>query len=340
MCNWAASMSNCNPIQEPNLVSSDTDDCEALSSDDESVSPTMEINNLVSPPPKLPPVFSFMEKVFMEEVGSLSDNFKLLIMGIHVIMLQSGFVCFDSDSGNKIDGFRLPTNWDDKASSTRYLCYTLPQLLELGFIAVERVVLRFQNSEDSVSIFGALAVRDSVEQHQLILNQNRFVDPLLWAFACRRIIERRIKIDATSSEQYPENEIFEFHKLVDDALVHPLLSDLHEGTGLLLPPCFMGLPVEIKIKIVGLLDGDYIARVACVCSELRNLTSEDDLRRKYMQAFRRSGTFPGMSNWKESYGFSKMKHPYRFGREEYDIENWTRQEYVLEQTLIWNEISW
>ncbi|XP_044507881.1 putative F-box protein At1g23770 [Mangifera indica] len=309
-------MSNSNPVQEPSLVSSDTDDFEALSSDDESVSSTMEVNNLVSPPPKLPPVksniISFMKKVFMEEVGNLSDDFKLLIVGIHAIMLQSGFVCFDSDSGNKIDGFRLPTHWDDKASSTRYLCYTLPQLLELGFIAVERVVLRFQNSEDSVNIFGSLAVRDSVEQHQLILNLNRFVIPLDLFFVNCDMIETRIKIHGTSSEQYPENEIFEFHKLVNDALVHPLLIDIHERAGLLLPPCFMGLPVEIKIKIVELLDGVDIARLACVCSELRNLTSDDDLwRRKFMQDFGISGTFPRMSNCKDLYAFRKMKHPYR-----------------------------
>ncbi|XP_031276124.1 uncharacterized protein LOC116134578 isoform X2 [Pistacia vera] len=118
-------MYDSDPIQQQDLFSSDTDDCEALSSDDEASSSTSEVDDfvLVSSPPKLPPAMSstmsFMKKVYKEEVGNLADDFKLLTVGIHAIMLQSGFVCFDPDSGNKIDGFRLPNNWDNKYSSTR-----------------------------------------------------------------------------------------------------------------------------------------------------------------------------------------------------------------------------
>ncbi|KAJ0009696.1 hypothetical protein Pint_33629 [Pistacia integerrima] len=303
-------MYDSDPIQEQDLFSSDTDDCEALLSDDEASSSTSEVDDfvLVSSPPKLPPAMSstmsFMKKVYKEEVGNLADDFKLLTVGIHAIMLQSGFVCFDPDSGNKIDGFRLPNNWDNKYSSTRYLCYTVPELLDLGFIAVERVVFRFQNSEDCVNIHGSLSDKESVEHH-LILNLNRFVIPLDLAFVNCDMIEARIKIHGSSSDQYPENEIFEFHKLVNDALVYPLLIDLHERAGLVLPPCFMRLPVEIKFEIVELLDGVDIARLACVCSELRNLTSDDDLwKRKFIKDFRIFQPIvvpPLMGCWKKFY---------------------------------------
>lgn len=65
------------------------------------------------------------------------------------------------------------------------------------------------------------------------------------------------------------------------------VSDLCEKTGLELPPCFIKLPTELKLKILESVFGVDIANVSCVCSELRQLASNDDLwKQKCIEEFR------------------------------------------------------
>ncbi|KAK8512958.1 hypothetical protein V6N13_090297 [Hibiscus sabdariffa] len=67
-----------------------------------------------------------------------------------------------------------------------------------------------------------------------------------------------------SFNSYPENEVFEFWKIVKDRLI-----DLCYKTGLPLPACLIRLRTELKLKILELLPGVDIARMECVCSEMR-----------------------------------------------------------------------
>ena len=60
-----------------------------------------------------------------------------------------------------------------------------------------------------------------------------------------------------------------FWGTVKDKLALPLLIDLCEEAGLVLPPCFMRLPSELMQKILACLPDADVARVKCVCSELR-----------------------------------------------------------------------
>ncbi|XP_062104251.1 putative F-box protein At1g23770 [Humulus lupulus] len=62
-----------------------------------------------------------------------------------------------------------------------------------------------------------------------------------------------------------------------DELVLPLLIDLCAKVGFPCPPCFMGLPSKLKLKILELLPGHQIARMGCVSKELHHLSSNNNL---------------------------------------------------------------
>ncbi|CAN8233576.1 unnamed protein product [Cochlearia groenlandica] len=76
------------------------------------------------------------------------------------------------------------------------------------------------------------------------------------------------------------SEVYSCWRMIKEGIATPLLIDLCYKTGFVLPPYFMRLPPDLKLKITRLLLGVYIARLACVSSELRNLASDDDLWRQ------------------------------------------------------------
>ncbi|KAL9321793.1 hypothetical protein ACSQ67_009846 [Phaseolus vulgaris] len=81
-------------------------------------------------------------------------------------------------------------------------------------------------------------------------------------------------------------EVFEMLKMVKDRVALPLLIDLCEKVGLDIPPCLMKLPTELKELILESVAGVDLARVACTCSELRFLCSENELwKKKYLEEF-------------------------------------------------------
>lgn len=88
-----------------------------------------------------------------------------------------------------------------------------------------------------------------------------------------------------------ERQVMEIWKIVKDDIALPLLMDLCAATGLRYPPCLTGLPPEPGAKILKSLPGDDVARVSCVCKELRNLANDNDcgnksvLRRSLAQVF-------------------------------------------------------
>ncbi|KAF9589237.1 hypothetical protein IFM89_020675 [Coptis chinensis] len=84
---------------------------------------------------------------------------------------------------------------------------------------------------------------------------------------------------------------FQFWRIVKDQLALPLLNDLCTKTGLAnkVPPCFKSLPSELKLKIVEFLPGFEIAKLGCVSSELKDLSTNNILwKRKYIEDFSRS----------------------------------------------------
>jgi F-box protein 7 len=239
----------------------------------------------------VPMVKKFSERSFLRRVlGDYGGDHKLLVIAVHAVLLESGFVGFDSVSGMRVDRIQLVEEWPSN-TFTVSLKYTLPELLGYGGHCnfgnvVESVVLKFQSLGRLVTIYGSLAKGRS-GLYQVCLNENRFVPAISLA---------------NNSEEKNESEIFEFWKMVKDGLVLPLLIDLCERTGLGLPPCFMRLPAELKLKILECLHGVDLAKVGCVCSELKYLSSNNELwKRKFDEEFRGAAGVQVFDQWKNRF---------------------------------------
>ncbi|KAL5713202.1 hypothetical protein ACHQM5_015304 [Ranunculus cassubicifolius] len=245
----------------------------------------------------------FLQKVYKEEIGdaSVESKYKLLIISVHAAFLESGFVCFDPVFQKKIDGFCLPEGWG--SISTISVHYTIPDLLSVGK-SPETVCLKFQTMGKFVSVHGSLTGGKPVGFFRL--DASRFVPSV--SVMCRLNGDSTSEVNEPdeSSKSYAEREVFELWKVVKDGLALPLLIDLCEKAGLEPPPCFTCLPTELKLKVLELLPGVDIARVSCVSSELRYMSSNNDLwKRKYMEEFSLSDykEMPN-DNWKEKYVMS------------------------------------
>jgi F-box protein 7 len=236
----------------------------------------------------------FLRRVLSKELGDYGGDHALFVIAVHAGFLESGFVGFDSVSGMRVDRFHLADEWPSNVLSVS-LWYTLPELLGHDYCnfgnVVESVCLKFQSLGHLVTIYGSLAKGGS-GLHRVCLNENRFVPAISLA--------NRDSVDSINEENgYPESEIFEFWKMVKDGLVLPLLIDLCEKTGLAPPPCFMRLPAELKLKILESLHGVDLAKVGCVCSELRYLSSRDELwKQKFDEEFGRAAGAQGIGQWK------------------------------------------
>ncbi|KAL7206324.1 hypothetical protein ACSBR2_019103 [Camellia fascicularis] len=241
----------------------------------------------------------FLRKVFKNEVGERrGGDHKLLVIAVHAVLLESGFIAFDPVLKRKIEGFYLP---DERPSFafTMSLSYTLPELIVQGSSAVETVVLKFQRLGNYVCIYGSLTKNGS-GIYRLCLVEDRLVLDLNVMWGIDESIDKRIFLDI-----YPERKVFEFWKNVKDRLALPLLVDLCEKAGLASPPCFMRLPSDLKLKIFESLHGVDIAKVGCVCSELRYLSSNDDLwKQKVAEQFGHVEGSQEGSHWKEKFSNS------------------------------------
>lgn len=223
----------------------------------------------------------FLRRVLREESRDDVCEHRLLVIAVHAVMLESGFVAFDSLTGNRVDRFHLPAQCPPTAF-TISLRYTLPDLLDNGSNAVESVVLKFQRLGHFLNVYGSLA-KGKTGLHRVCLDEYKFAPTidLMWA-SCYSSENRN---DMCSSV-YPDSEVFEFWKISKDGLALPLLIDLCERANLSLPSCFMCLPTELKLQIFELLPGSDLATVGCVSSELRYLSSNSDLwKKKFVEEF-------------------------------------------------------
>ncbi|XP_028061662.1 F-box protein SKIP22-like [Camellia sinensis] len=204
-------------------------------------------------------------------------NHKLLVIVVHAIMIDSGFVRFDSVSRRRVEGFYFPDEWPSLQFIIS-LPYTLLEIIKQGLITIngiETVKLKFQSLGKFVNVYGSLAKNDfglygvCLGEEHLVFFLN-----LIWA-NCDSIGEMNGK--ESFSNSHAAREVFEFLKIVKDKPTLPLLIDLCERAGLAPPPCFMRLPTDLKLKILESLRGVDVANVGSVCSEFCYLSSNDDL---------------------------------------------------------------
>ncbi|KAG6775669.1 hypothetical protein POTOM_019158 [Populus tomentosa] len=236
----------------------------------------------------------FLRGLLRKELGDDGSNYKLLVIAVHSVFIESGFVGFNSISGMRVDGFHLPEEQSSRNLAVS-LCYTLPELLDSKVIA-ETIVLKLQSLGHFVNVYGSLSKGGS-GLHHARLDINKFVPAI--DFVWENDKNDGMNGSDRSSILYPEKEIFEFWKIVKDGLALPLLIDICEKAGLVLPSCLMRLPTELKLKIFELLPAIDIAKMECVCSEMRYLSSNNDLwKQKFVEEFGDGTAAHGTLNWK------------------------------------------
>lgn len=227
----------------------------------------------------------FLRKVFAAELGDDDSgrDHKLIVIAVHAVLLESGFVGFDETANVVVDGFQLRNEWPSGLFRVS-LFYTLPESVRSAGTgtgtgqATKNVVLKFQSLGKFINVYGTLGNGSAKRgTYRVQLNEDELVPFLNVVWANCGVMEIVSGQDGESSSTSAEKEVFKFWRIVKDNLALPLLIDFCEEAGLELPPCFMRLPTELKLKILESLPGVDVAKVSSVCSELRYLASSDDL---------------------------------------------------------------
>ncbi|GAU14966.1 hypothetical protein TSUD_47610 [Trifolium subterraneum] len=254
----------------------------------------------------------FVKRVIREALGDDVNDFKLLVFGVHAVILESGFVRVDQVSGRAISCSHLVDNMS--SSSMISLRYTLPEILTNGLS--RSVNLKIQTLGNFVNVYGSLSNDVGSRVHKVYLDKCRFARPLELMMLSNS--ESNASVSANVNDD--GDEVFELWKIVKDRLVLPLLIDLCDKAGLDLPPCFMRLPMELKLLIFEYLPADDLAKVCCTCSELQYLASNDELwKKKFEGEFgQRTDGMKYFKNLFALYRATKKKaeepHPFRIPR--------------------------
>lgn len=123
----------------------------------------------------------FLERVLLAERENAESGHRLLVIAVHAVMLESGFVGVDLKASEEpgFDGFRLPEGWSTKAMVSLY--YTLPELVYDDGKCVESVCVRFQMLGSFLVVYGSLvSVKDS-QVYRLSLKVEMFLSALQFA---------------------------------------------------------------------------------------------------------------------------------------------------------------
>ncbi|KAG7592766.1 F-box domain [Arabidopsis thaliana x Arabidopsis arenosa] len=201
----------------------------------------------------------FLKNVLLEKCGDTSD-LTALALSVHAVLLESGFVLLDHGS----DKFSF-----SKELLSVSLRYTLPELItRKDTNTIESVTVRFQNLGPRLVVYGTLGGHGG-RVHMTYLDKRRFL-PVIDS------VVDTLKFEKQGSSSY-YREVFMLWRMVKDDLVIPLWIGLCDKAGLESPPCLMLLPTELKLKILESLPGVSIGNMACVCTEMRYLASDNNL---------------------------------------------------------------
>ncbi|CAL1405105.1 unnamed protein product [Linum trigynum] len=182
-------------------------------------------------------------------LSSLKRNaLKLLITEIDSVFLESGFVLY------KTRPEKSPDWYDSDHNSTISVSYTLPALILGNNDPMEEKVpplvqVKFQPLCSFLVICGSLARDGSLPRMFCFNKTGEFASVIA------------------------SGGVLGFRRRIKDELCFPLLIDIAEEAGLPGPNCFSTLPSELKLGIMALLPAKAAARMECVCSSLRSLSS-------------------------------------------------------------------
>ncbi|KAM3357416.1 F-box protein SKIP22 [Capsicum galapagoense] len=241
----------------------------------------------------------FLRKVFTEELNDDGGrDHKLLVVAVHAVFVESGFVLVDPFTFTEVSGCQFLKCWPSGGSRMR-LFYTLPEAIDHikrgDCNVIDTVELKFQSLGKFFIANGSLSGGGSVSTHRVTLNEDQLV-PFL------NVVWANCGLNEDVDGGFGEREVFVFWRNVKDGLVLPLLIDLCDKSGLVLPPCFTRLPTDLKLKILESLPGVEIAKASCLSSELRYLGSSDDLwKKKYAEQFGDGEISGEGGHWKEKF---------------------------------------
>ncbi|CAL9107395.1 unnamed protein product [Musa textilis] len=210
----------------------------------------------------------FLKRVIEAEKGEAEGLLGRLVITFHAAFLEFGFVVSGGGGGS---GSRFPRGCPSKAA-TFSVQYTLPELVG----AVDRrdvkvAILRFSMMGNYATVYGFLN-GDHQDVYRVCIDLSKLA-PLL-----------SLSMDSLSKQE--EKEVFGLWKVVKDGLTLPLLIDICQKNGLPSPTCFMRLPTDLKIKILEFVSGIDMSKIGCTCSELRYLSSNDDLwKLRFLEEF-------------------------------------------------------
>nr|XP_028603327.1 LOW QUALITY PROTEIN: F-box only protein 7 [Podarcis muralis] len=197
-----------------------------------------------------------------------------LIVLIHLIMMETGYI----PQGTEAKATSMPENWRSKG--VYKLQYTHP-LCENGFAALTCVTLG-----NLIVVNVMLKIADdikSVKRLQLLPT----------SFIC---FENSANVGGIYKDLQKLSRLFK------DRLVYPLLAFTRQALNL--PDVFglVVLPLELKLRILRLLDFRSLLSLSAVCHDLYAASNDQLLWRfVYLRDFRDSVTRPRDTDWKELY---------------------------------------
>ncbi|CAK9205399.1 unnamed protein product [Sphagnum troendelagicum] len=213
-----------------------------------------------------------LQRVLSVEYGNVKERQELLVLAVHAVMLETGFVLSGEVSSSQ-GSYVLPTGWSGKGGQVN-LTYTLPEIKRESKDAGSRtfvgdMVLRSQIVGNVLVVYGVTTSGRGYEVHRVSLPEST----------------PSASQAHSVTEQHATNEngismfhsVFELWKEVKDKLSLPLLMCLCERAGLPPPASLLIIPTELKVKVLELLPAIALARIGCVCSELKFLAGNNDL---------------------------------------------------------------
>ncbi|KAL9316106.1 hypothetical protein ACSQ67_017107 [Phaseolus vulgaris] len=201
----------------------------------------------------------FVRRLLKEALGNDINDLKLLVFTVHRVVLEYGFVRIDKDSSTAISCFHSLDDSPSPFSSMKSLRYTLPRILVDG--GSHSVNLKFRYIGTFCECLRGLSDDSS---------------------------SRPLKLMVANGESKGSDgkEVFYMLKMVKDRVALPLLIDVCEKGGLDLPPCFVKLPMELKGLILECVPDVDLGKVACTCSKLRFMCSNNESLKKFLEEFR------------------------------------------------------
>ncbi|CAN6684631.1 unnamed protein product [Malus baccata var. baccata] len=213
------------------------------------------------------------------------------------------------------DRFHLLNKWPVLDHRTMRVPYTLPHILydikresinnSYMIQAVRGIALRFQSRGGYFNVYGCLIGHRSATyrpQRHLCLHEEGFGSAE----------NKNVGLQGRGLYRSVENLLFGFWKNVKDEILLPFLIELGRNPGFQIvlpfpiefgkkpgsasPTGIMGLPSELKMKVLESLPGVDIVKLACVCKGMNNMVNDviDELlwRDKYYEAIERGVESP------------------------------------------------